>query len=327
MMNLSKIRIFYNPGCSTCRNVLGLIQNAGITPEIIDYMKKPPSKEQLREMISKMNLSAKSILRTKDPLYQELQLNDSDNDILDAIVKYPKLLERPIVESENKIKLCRPPATVLELLPPQQRHYVFENGDIVKSDGKFCPKQSIGEYKNILVEQLDTIRVVSINRPDRRNAVDESTALELLDAFENINQDMSITAAVLTGKSGTFCAGYDLKSLSENPLVHDPTKVTRTNSFSNPSDFNRSGHMGPSRLPMRVPVIAAVEGYAVAGGLELSLWCDIRVSSSSAIFGVHCRRWGVPLIDGGTIRLPRLIGQSRSAYRTKMFHFDVEQWT
>lgn len=308
---MPKIQIFYNPKCSTCRNVLGLIKNTGVIPEIIDYMKSPLSKNQLHEMIRKMNVPVKSILRTKDPLFKELQVNDSDQDIFDAIIQYPQLLERPIVANETKMKVCRPPFEVLELLPPQLRHYVFENGDIVKSDGSFCPKMPIGNYKNITVDQLDTIRVVSINRPDRRNAVDESTAVELLDAFEKINMDLSVTSAVLTGTNGTFCAGYDLKSLSENPLVHNPTKNSRTNSFLSPFDFNRSGHMGPSRLPMRVPVIAAVEGYAVAGGLELSLWCDIRITSKSAIFGVHCRRWGVPLIDGGTIRLPRLIGQSR----------------
>jgi arsenate reductase (glutaredoxin) len=326
MSQIPKIRIFHHPGCRTSRNVLGLIQNANIVPEIIDYLHQPLSQSQLQEMRKKMNVKAQTLLRDKDPIYTEINPTNkllSDQEVFDIIEKNPSLLPRPIVDNGTKIKLCRPAMTVLELLPtPQTKHYVFENGDVLKSDGILFSRQSVGGavYKNIIIEQIDTIRIISIHRPDRRNAIDESTAVELLDAFEKINNDQTITAAILTGTNGTFCAGYDLKSLSENLLVYNSSSSSsssssnssRTNSYDTSSDFNRSGFMGPSRLPMRVPVIAAVEGHAVAGGLELSLWCDIRIVSSSAIFGVHCRRWGVPLIDGGTVRLPRLIGQSRS---------------
>jgi arsenate reductase (glutaredoxin) len=317
---ISKIRIFHNPRCRTSRTVLGLIKNANMVPEIIEYIQKPLNQSQLQEMVKRMNVPPQSLLRERDPKYIEINPTNkflSDEETFEILEKNPILLSRPIVDTGTQIKLCRPAMTVLELLPSsQKKHFVFENGDVLKPDGILFQRKSVAEaeYKNILVEQIDTVRVISIHRPHRRNAIDEATAIELLDAFEKINHDESITVAILTGTNGTFCAGYDLKSLSENPLVHNSSSTSRTNSYATSSDFNRSGHMGPSRLPMRVPVIAAVEGHAVAGGLELSLWCDIRIVSSSAIFGVHCRRWGVPLIDGGTVRLPRLIGQSRSRH-------------
>jgi len=140
--------------------------------------------------------------------------------------------------------------------------------------------------------------VVTIDRPEVRNAVDRATAAELADAFRRFDGDDSLAVAILTGANGTFCAGADLKAVS-------------TGGGNRVSD-DGDGPMGPTRMRLGKPVIAAVEGYAVAGGLELSLWCDLRVAAEDAVFGVFCRRWGVPLIDGGTVRLPRLIGESHA---------------
>jgi enoyl-CoA hydratase len=148
------------------------------------------------------------------------------------------------------------------------------------------------------VEQTDAVTIVTIDRPEARNAVDRPTAAALADAFRAFDADDSQHVAVLTGAGDTFCAGADLKAFG----------TERANSVSTTGD----GPMGPSRLLLAKPVIAAVEGYAVAGGLELALWCDLRVMAADAAFGVFCRRWGVPLIDGGTVRLPRLIGESRA---------------
>ncbi|QNQ08327.1 crotonase/enoyl-CoA hydratase family protein [Sphingomonas alpina] len=150
---------------------------------------------------------------------------------------------------------------------------------------------------NIVIEQRDMVTIVTIDRPARRNAVDSATAIELRAAFEAFDANPAAKVAILTGAGGTFCAGYDLHS------VHESTP---------PYDAHGPGPMGPTRMLTSKPVIAAVEGHAVAGGLELALWCDLRVAAESAIFGVFCRRWGVPLIDGGTVRLPRLIGQGRA---------------
>lgn len=155
---------------------------------------------------------------------------------------------------------------------------------------------------NVITERHGTIMTIGINRPEARNAVNPQTASELLQAFQSFEKDPSLTAAVFHGIGGNFCAGYDLKELAKNPSSHsfelDATK--------NPSP------MGPARMQFSKPVIAAVSGYAVAGGLELSLLADLRVAEESAIFGVFCRRFGVPLIDGGTVRLPQLIGLSRA---------------
>ena len=142
------------------------------------------------------------------------------------------------------------------------------------------------------------VTVVTIDRPAARNAVDRPTATRLAEAFRAFDADPAASVAVFTGAGGTFCAGADLKAFG----------TERANSVSVDND----GPMGPTRLLLSKPVIAAVEGYAVAGGLELALWCDLRVMASDAAFGVFCRRWGVPLIDGGTVRLPRLIGHSRA---------------
>jgi enoyl-CoA hydratase/carnithine racemase len=148
----------------------------------------------------------------------------------------------------------------------------------------------------VIVEKQGAVTTVIINRPEARNAVDHETALLLRAAFAEFDKDASSDVAVFTGAGGFFCAGYDLKTVSTAPL-HEPAG---------------EGPMGPSRMLLSKPVIAAVEGHAVAGGLELALWCDMRVASTTAVFGVFCRRWGVPLIDGGTVRLPRLIGHSRA---------------
>ncbi|GAA4528144.1 crotonase/enoyl-CoA hydratase family protein [Amycolatopsis samaneae] len=152
--------------------------------------------------------------------------------------------------------------------------------------------------ENVLVERADSVTTITINRPAARNAVDGPTAAALADAFRAFDADDEASVAVLTGAGGAFCAGADLKAVG----------TERMNRTAPGGD----GPMGPTRMTLGKPVIAAVHGHAVAGGLELALWCDLRVADTTAVFGVFCRRWGVPLIDGGTVRLPRLIGQSRA---------------
>jgi enoyl-CoA hydratase len=150
----------------------------------------------------------------------------------------------------------------------------------------------------VRVERDGPVFTVLLSRPERRNAVDGATARALADAFREFDADEDAAVAVLHGEGGVFCAGADLKAAgtAEGNVVH----------------ADGDGPMGPSRFRLSKPVIAAVAGHAVAGGLELALWCDLRVADETAVFGVFCRRWGVPLIDGGTVRLPRLIGQSRA---------------
>ncbi|MDZ4270279.1 MAG: crotonase/enoyl-CoA hydratase family protein [Mycobacterium sp.] len=150
----------------------------------------------------------------------------------------------------------------------------------------------------VRVERAGAVTTVIMNRPAARNAVNGAAARELCEAFEEFDRDDTASVAVLWGDNGTFCAGADLKAIG----TPDGNPVHRTG----------MGPMGPSRLTLSKPVIAAVAGHAVAGGLELALWCDLRVVEQNAIMGVFCRRWGVPLIDGGTVRLPRLIGHSRA---------------
>lgn len=140
--------------------------------------------------------------------------------------------------------------------------------------------------------------VITLDRPAVRNAVDGPTAAALTAAFLRFDRDPDVAVAILTGAGGTFCAGADLKAVADG----------RGNRVATAGD----GPMGPTRLVLDKPVIAAVEGHAVAGGLELALWCDLRVAARDAVFGVYCRRWGVPLVDGGTVRLPRLIGHSHA---------------
>lgn len=149
---------------------------------------------------------------------------------------------------------------------------------------------------SVRIERDGAVWTVVLDRPDARNAVDGPTATALANAFREFDADDSARVAVLWGAGGTFCAGADLKAMS-NHL--DP-------------DLASDGPMGPSRLQLSKPVIAAVSGYAVAGGLELACWCDLRVMEADAVLGVFCRRWGVPLIDGGTVRLPRIVGLGRA---------------
>ncbi|MBD0709633.1 MULTISPECIES: crotonase/enoyl-CoA hydratase family protein [unclassified Streptomyces] len=151
---------------------------------------------------------------------------------------------------------------------------------------------------SVRVERTGAVTTVVLSRPAARNAVDGPTALLLADAFRAFEADPGASVAVLWGEGGTFCAGADLKAIG----------TERGNRVAPDGD----GPMGPTRLSLSKPVIAAVAGHAVAGGLELALWCDLRVVEEDAVLGVFCRRWGVPLIDGGTVRLPRLIGESRA---------------
>lgn len=151
----------------------------------------------------------------------------------------------------------------------------------------------------VLTEKLDRITIITINRPRVRNCVDDATAAELVQAFRAFDENPDSDVAILTGAGGTFCAGADLKAVSEG---RNANKVK----------LEGDGPMGPSRMQLSKPAIAAVEGFAVAGGIELAAWCDLRVAAEDAVFGVFCRRWGVPLVDGGTIRLTRLLGTSHA---------------
>ncbi|MEU6030059.1 crotonase/enoyl-CoA hydratase family protein [Streptomyces tauricus] len=150
----------------------------------------------------------------------------------------------------------------------------------------------------VRVERQGGVSTVVLSRPEVRNAVDGPTAVELAEAFREFEGDESARVAVLWGEGGTFCAGADLKALG----------TQRANRVAEDGD----GPMGPTRMRLSKPVIAAIAGHAVAGGLELALWCDLRVAEEDAVFGVFCRRWGVPLIDGGTVRLPRIVGTGRA---------------
>ena len=157
----------------------------------------------------------------------------------------------------------------------------------------------------MLIERYGDVVIVTIDRPERRNAVDGATAGALTAAFRAFEADDSLAVAVLTGAGGTFCAGADLKAIIAGG-------ANRVVPFPDRGEPDGDGPMGPTRMLTSKPVIAAVEGHAVAGGLELALWCDLRVAARDAIFGVFCRRWGVPLVDGGTVRLGRLIGHSHA---------------
>ena len=150
----------------------------------------------------------------------------------------------------------------------------------------------------VRIERSGPVTTIVLSRPEARNAVDGPTAQELIQAFEEFDADESASVAVLWGEGGTFCSGADLKALG----------TPRSNHATEHGD----GPMGPTRMRLSKPVIAAVSGYAVAGGLELALWCDLRIAEDDATFGVFCRRWGVPLLDGGTVRLPRIVGTGRA---------------
>jgi len=151
---------------------------------------------------------------------------------------------------------------------------------------------------SVRLERADTVATIVMDRPEARNAVDGPAARALVEAFRAFEADDTLRVAVLWGAGGVFCAGADLKA-----------RATGRGLRLAPDG---DGPMGPTRMAFTKPTIAAVEGYAVAGGLELSLMCDLRVASETAVFGVFCRRWGVPLLDGGTVRLPQLIGLSRA---------------
>jgi enoyl-CoA hydratase len=155
----------------------------------------------------------------------------------------------------------------------------------------------LSNFPNVRTEKNGPVTTVILSRPEVRNAVDSATARALADAFRAFDADPDAKVAVFFGDHGTFCAGADLKAIVQGDRKADI-----------PRGFQGDGPMGPTRLVLSKPVIAAVSGYAVAGGLELALWCDLRVMEEDAVLGVFCRRWGVPLVDGGTIRLPRLIG-------------------
>ena len=165
--------------------------------------------------------------------------------------------------------------------------------------GQTALMSSDPEPPAVRVEKNGPVTTVVLHRPAVRNAVDPATAAALLAAFQDFEDDADAHVAVLYGDGGTFCAGFDLKALSGGAV---PAGMAEYG----------GGPMGPTRLRLSKPVIAAVAGHAVAGGLELALWCDLRVAEEGAVFGVFCRRWGVPLVDGGTVRLPRLIGHSRA---------------
>jgi enoyl-CoA hydratase len=166
---------------------------------------------------------------------------------------------------------------------------------------------------SVQVERLDQVTVVTLDRADVRNAVDAATARALCDAFMAFDADASARVAVFHGAHGHFCAGWDLQAgaqMLREPSAGEPALLSNLE-FS-PGDAVPRGPMGPTRLLLSKPVIAAVSGAAVAGGMELALWCDLRVMEEDAYFGVYCRRFGVPLIDGGTVRLPRLIGMGHA---------------
>ncbi len=157
----------------------------------------------------------------------------------------------------------------------------------------------------VTIETEGAVMMVTIDRPEVRNAVDGPTAEALYEAFGRFDRDPDLAVAILTGAGGTFCAGADLKAIGEG-------RGNRVEARSPEAVVGSPGPMGPTRMLLSKPVIAAVEGHAVAGGLELALWCDLRVAAEDAVFGVFCRRWGVPLVDGGNVRLPKLIGHSRA---------------
>ena len=157
---------------------------------------------------------------------------------------------------------------------------------------------TLGPRPAVRVERTGAVTTVVLARPAARNAVDGPTAARLADAFRDFDADERASVAVLWGEGGTFCAGADLKAIGTDA--------------GNRVEDDGDGPMGPTRMRLGKPVVAAIAGHAVAGGLELALWCDLRVAEEDAVLGVFCRRWGVPLIDGGTVRLPRLIGAGRA---------------
>ncbi|MDX2485076.1 MAG: crotonase/enoyl-CoA hydratase family protein [Pseudodonghicola sp.] len=164
----------------------------------------------------------------------------------------------------------------------------------------------------IRIETEGPVRTIAIDRAPARNAVDPATAQALYAAFLDFDADPDLAVAVLTGTGGAFCAGFDLKAAGSGAADGWIAQLDIPADWTDPMRDPRPGPMGPSRLMLSKPVIAAIEGHAVAGGMELAAWCDMRVMAQGAHTGVFCRRWGVPLIDGGTVRLPRILGQGRA---------------
>src|SRR5690554_4897188 len=165
---------------------------------------------------------------------------------------------------------------------------------------------------SIEVERDGAVTIVTINRPEARNAINPELAEALFRAFTDFERDETASVAVLTGVPGMFSAGFDLKWAAGNVDESWFAEHEIDSGFDGHDDRPRKGPMGPTRLLLSKPVIGAISGPAVAGGMELALWCDMRVMERSAYMGVYCRRWGVPLIDGGTVRLPRIVGQGRA---------------
>jgi enoyl-CoA hydratase len=190
------------------------------------------------------------------------------------------------------------------------RHWTGTLARTLSTGGWRCPSidadHNVTVPNTVNVTRSDSTSVITIDRPHVRNAVDRATAQALYDAFVAFEDDPELTVAVLTGSGGTFCAGADLQAIATG----EPNQVTVPGAET---IIGTPAPMGPTRLELTKPVIAAIEGHAVAGGLELAVWADLRVAAEDAVLGVFCRRWGVPLIDGGTIRLPRLIGEGRAA--------------
>lgn len=156
----------------------------------------------------------------------------------------------------------------------------------------------MSDNNSVLVQRDDAVAIITLNRPQVKNAVDTATAEALAQAFEDFDQNHALSVAILTGTGGTFCAGFDLREVAQGRRLL--------------TEQEPRGPMGPTWTLLSKPVLAAVEGHAVAGGMELALWCDLRIAAQNAVFGVFNRRFGVPLIDLGTVRLPRLIGQSHA---------------
>ena len=171
--------------------------------------------------------------------------------------------------------------------------------------GNMVVMSDASHNETVLVETDGPVTIITINRPEVRNAIDGPTAQRLHDVFAAFDVDDGASVAVLTGAGGVFCAGADLKAVADG-------RGNRVEERPADEIIDSLGPVGPSRMVLSKPVIAAVEGWAVAGGIELAVWCDLRVAATDAAFGVFCRRWGVPLVDGGTIRLPRLIGHSNA---------------
>lgn len=210
-------------------------------------------------------------------------------------------------------------ATTSSILKPRVSQ-LNSNSFKMNTAGKYySSSSSIGRETSaeddlVVVEKLQMIHnitMIAINRPEKRNCVNHATALKLEEAIRQFEDDPTSSAAVLYGKGGNFCAGYDLEEVSGAGNDESSLNFINSDNF-NPSNEKGLGPMGPSRRFFKKPIIAAVAGYAVAGGLELALMCDARVVEETAVMGVFCRRFGVPLIDGGTVRLPHLIGLSRA---------------